>query len=250
VKARARNHATHLPPPFFPEQMRNMSSSDWETAKQQMGSMDADTMARQAAAMGAQMEGQKKYALSVRGLFFSHAFQPRVCVGARRRRPAAPTLRRRAGRTPRWPADGGPSPGPPAALPALPQGSELLKREGNDLLKAGRLDEACAKYRRALSNLEPLGPAAEARELRRACALNLAQALLKMGSYEDAAGACSDVLKGAAGLAPGSGRGGAGRRRGAPRSGALAGARASACDHHASHVRRARMHKRQPFDLG
>jgi hypothetical protein len=79
------------------------------------------------------------------------------------------------------------------------QGSKALKDEGNRLIAAGNHAEAAAKYERAKSNLKDLaGSNPEARDLRRACVLNLSVCLLRLGRYEACAEECGAVLQGEA----------------------------------------------------
>ena len=90
----------------------------------------------------------------------------------------------------------------PPCLPPFPccaQGSKQLKDEGNELVAAGRFEEAATKYQRAKANLADMAAGSrEASELRRACSLNLGMCWLKLGRNADAVEECSAVLEGAA----------------------------------------------------
>lgn len=80
-----------------------------------------------------------------------------------------------------------------------PQGSKQLKDEGNRLVAAGQYQEAATKYKRAKSNLADMESAGnrEARDLRRACSLNLSMCYLKLGRHQDCVDEASAVLLGA-----------------------------------------------------
>eukprot|EP00873_Tetraselmis_striata_P012198 jgi/Tetstr1/432462/TSEL_021838.t1 len=73
------------------------------------------------------------------------------------------------------------------------QASETLKSEGNALHKQGRFKEAAEKYSRAHANMATHA-CADARALKKACALNLASCHLKLGAFDAAVPLCSEVL--------------------------------------------------------
>ena len=74
-------------------------------------------------------------------------------------------------------------------------GSRQLKDEGNKLVAAGRHAEAAEKYARAKANLADAA-AREAKDVVRACCLNLALCRLKTGRPGEAVDECDFVLKG------------------------------------------------------
>jgi tetratricopeptide (TPR) repeat protein len=152
---------------FSPEVMRaaqaqasKMSASDWQAAQQKLGGLSPEELRKQAAAANSQLAARQAYVIS-------------AC--------------------------------------------RTLKDEGNKLHGQGKWAEAAAKYERAHSNLSPpanagggedsntstpADPAAaaaaasdEGRELRRACALNLASCCLQQGKHARAVGLCDEVLR-------------------------------------------------------
>ncbi|KXZ44311.1 hypothetical protein GPECTOR_69g404 [Gonium pectorale] len=119
-------------------QMKDMKPEDWERAKQQMAGMDADTMARQAAAAQAQMAGRTQYVLNA---------------------------------------------------------SNQLKQEGNALHGRGEFAAAVEKYERAKSNVESF-TSKEAKDLIRACTLNLSSCYLNLKQFGKCVEQCNQVLTG------------------------------------------------------
>ncbi len=76
-----------------------------------------------------------------------------------------------------------------------PQGSQQLKADGNKLHSAGRYADAADKYARAKSNLDGLDTPA-AKDLRKACVLNLASCYLNLGRNDECVAECNAVLAG------------------------------------------------------
>jgi hypothetical protein len=77
------------------------------------------------------------------------------------------------------------------------QASNQLKTEGNQLHSRGAYKEAVEKYERAKSNVESF-TSKEARDLVRACNLNLSSCYLNLKQYSYCLEQCNSVLSGEA----------------------------------------------------
>eukprot|EP00878_Enallax_costatus_P031381 GHUV01034316.1.p1 GENE.GHUV01034316.1~~GHUV01034316.1.p1 ORF type:complete len:171 (+),score=68.05 GHUV01034316.1:506-1018(+) len=73
-------------------------------------------------------------------------------------------------------------------------GSMQLKAEGNKLHSAGKYADATEKYARAKENLSDIDTQ-EARDLRKACVLNLGSCYLNLGKYQQCVAECDEVLQ-------------------------------------------------------
>ncbi|GFR42389.1 hypothetical protein Agub_g3261, partial [Astrephomene gubernaculifera] len=73
--------------------------------------------------------------------------------------------------------------------------SNQLKQEGNQLHSRGEYGKAVEKYERAKSNIESL-TSQEARDLARACTLNLSSCYLNLKQYDKCLEQCNQVLSG------------------------------------------------------
>eukprot|EP00877_Chromochloris_zofingiensis_P002449 jgi/Chrzof1/12204/Cz06g25070.t1 len=74
-------------------------------------------------------------------------------------------------------------------------GSKQLKTDGNKLHAEGLYAEAAEKYERAKNNLQGIA-GQEAKDLLRACVLNLGSCYLNLGKYQQCVGECEAILAG------------------------------------------------------
>lgn len=71
----------------------------------------------------------------------------------------------------------------------------MLKEEGNKHFKAGSYSQAVEMYKKAKANVEK-STSPDMKELKRACALNLANCFLNMQQYTPCVQECTEVLQG------------------------------------------------------